>query len=73
MAMLRMGAQPVASTAPRIPMPRGKMNTQSSTTLDRLPTIMAVMASWGAPSLRTKHSRTLFMRNAGENRRITRR
>ena len=32
--MLRMGAQPVASTAPRIPMPRGKMNTQSSTTLD---------------------------------------
>ena len=73
MAMLMMGARPVANTAPKIPMPQGKMNTQSSTTLERLPPIMAAMESWGAPSLRTKHSSTLFIKKAGENSKITRR
>ena len=71
--MLMMGASPVANTAPKMPMPQGKMNTQSSTTLDRLPPIIAAMASWGAPSLRIKHSSTLFIKNAGANSRITRR
>ena len=43
--MLIKGASPVANTAPKIPMPQGKMNTQSSTTLEKLPPSMAAMES----------------------------
>lgn len=67
------GASPVATAAPTIPMPQGKIITQSSTTLESEPMIMALMASRGAPSLRTKPSRTLLSRNAGPNDMITRR
>lgn len=71
--MLMRGARPVAKTAPKMPIPQGKRNTQSSTTLEKLPVSMAAMASWGAPSLRTKHSSRLLARKAGAKSRSTRR
>ena len=43
--MLITGAMPVASTAPKIPIPHGKINSQSRATLERLPAIIAAMAS----------------------------
>ncbi len=49
------GETPVASTAPKMPIPKGKIKNQSMTTLARLPVTVAAMDSWGAPSLRTKH------------------
>ena len=69
--MLMIGARPVAKTAPKIPIRQGKMKTQSSTMLEKLPPSIAAIESWGAPSLRTKQSSTLFSRKAGANRRIT--
>ena len=69
--MLITGAMPVASTAPKIPMPHGKINSQSRATLERLPAIIAAMASCGAPSLRIKHNSALFKINAGAKSNIT--
>ena len=68
---LMTGARPVAKTAPKIPIPQGKMNTQSRTMLERLPPIIPAIASPGAPSLRTKQRMRLLSINAGANRRIT--
>ena len=67
------GEKPVASTAPKMPIPQGKMKNQSMTTLARLPLRVAAMASWGAPSLRTKQTSTSLHKNAGANSSSTRR
>ena len=63
----------VAMAAPNMPSPSGYMNTQSSTTLERLLVSMPAMASRGAPSLRTKACRVLFNKKKGAKQRMVRR
>ena len=55
--MPTMGDAAVASAAPAMPIPSGNISTQSITILNRLDAIVAVMASDGSPSLRTKERR----------------
>ena len=55
--MPTMGDAAVASAAPAMPIPSGNISTQSMTMLNRLDAIVAVMASDGSPSLRTKERR----------------
>ena len=42
-------------------------DVQSIAPTETLPTIMAMLANWGAPSLRTKHKKTSLSMKAGEN------
>ena len=49
----KMGPRAVARAAPLMPMFRGYMNIWSRAMLETAPRIMAVMASFGRPSLRT--------------------
>ena len=61
------GERQVANTAPNIPHFVTKINTQSSRTFEKLPTIIPVVASFGFPSFLTKQITILLSMKNGEH------